>query len=187
MSLEDKAIKIKGKDYVLVADRLKFFVDNYPNGSIRTELISSPDAERVIVKAIVVPDCSKPERWFADYSQALIGDGYINKTSALENCSTSAIGRCLALLGIGLLESIASADEINKAEAQAKIIDKMPVKKVITEKDKIKQEISNMIKSNSIESQLVPQLIGELFGKERFDQLTEEEATSLLSHIKKYN
>lgn len=120
-SLKAKAIDIKGKKYVLVADRILYFNEAYPNGSIQTKLISEPNAERVVIKAVVMPDCSKPERYFTDYSQALWGDGYINKTSAIENCSTSAVGRCLAYMGIGVIDSVASVDEINKAEVQSKL------------------------------------------------------------------
>ena len=53
--LKDKAINIKGKKYVLVSDRVIYFNENYPQGSIVTELISSPTSEMVIVKATVYP------------------------------------------------------------------------------------------------------------------------------------
>ena len=51
-----------------------------------------------IVKAFVVPDVDKPQRMFTGYSQAKRGDGFINKTSALENAETSAVGRALAMM-----------------------------------------------------------------------------------------
>lgn len=111
-SLKAKAIDIKGKKYVLTADRIIYFNENYPAGSITTELISAPTDERVIIKATVIPD---GDRKFTGYSQATVGDGYINKTSALENCETSAVGRALAMMGIGVIDSIASVDEIKKA------------------------------------------------------------------------
>lgn len=120
-SLQDKAIDIKGKKYVLVADRIVYFNSEYPNGSIRTYLKSAPDAERVIIKAKVVPDIENEKRCFTGYSQALWGDGYINKTSAIENCETSAIGRALAMMGIGVVDSLASVDELNKAEMQSRM------------------------------------------------------------------
>lgn len=106
-------IDIKGKQYVMVKDRIMAFNDNYPNGSIETELINSTGT--VIVKAIVTPDVKNPTRRFVDYSQATIGQGMINTTSALENASTSAVGRALAYMGIGVIESVASADEVIKA------------------------------------------------------------------------
>ena len=108
-------VDIKGKDYVMVKDRVLYFNETYKNGSIRTEIVSPLDSQTVIVKAIVTPDVSNPERNFIDFSQAVIGQGYINQTSALENASTSAVGRALAYMGIGVIESIASADEIHKA------------------------------------------------------------------------
>lgn len=111
--LKDKAIKIKGKDYVLVSDRVIYFNENYPNGSIQTEYTLDNDTYHF--KATVIPDISQPERKFTGHSQATVGDGMVNKTAAMENAETSSVGRCLGLMGIGVLESIASADEMNKA------------------------------------------------------------------------
>lgn len=119
--LKDKAIDFKGKKYVLVADRVLYFNETYPNGSITTELVSAPDADTVIVKATIKPRARQDiepyiedTQTFTGYSQATWGEGYINKTSALENAETSAVGRALAFMGIGVIESIASIDEINK-------------------------------------------------------------------------
>ena len=116
--LKDKAIDIKGKKYVLVSDRVLYFNEHYPNWSIQTTRESVGDME--IVKAFVVPDISAPTRMFTWYSQAKRGDGFINKTSALENAETSAVGRALAMMWIWVIDSIASVDEINKAENAAK-------------------------------------------------------------------
>lgn len=109
-SLKTKAIDIKGKQYVLVSDRILYFNEHY-TGSITTELLSQPSDELVVIKATVMVD----GRSFTGHSQAKWGDGYINKTSALENCETSAVGRALAMMGIGVIDSVASVDEINKA------------------------------------------------------------------------
>ena len=117
-SLKDKAIKISGKDYVLVADRVKYFNANYRNGSIVVNLLSEVGMPIIVVKATIIPDVDKPERKFEDYAQEEVGKGFINKTSALENASTSAVGRALALMGIGVIDSIASVDEINKAKTR---------------------------------------------------------------------
>jgi len=109
--LKDKAIDFKGKLYVLVSDRVLYFNETYPEGSITTELVSDPKDDLVVVKATVKPN---DKQTFTGYSQATWGEGYINKTSALENAETSAVGRALAFMGIGVIESIASVDEINK-------------------------------------------------------------------------
>lgn len=114
--MEDKAVDIKGKKYILVKDRVMAFHEMNPNGSIVTELVSPPENKMVIIRAIVTPDVDKPQRVFTGYSQAIWGDGMINKSSALENAESSACGRALAFAGIGIIDSIASVDEINKAE-----------------------------------------------------------------------
>lgn len=115
-SLKNKAINIKGKSYVTVAERVLFFGEEYPNGYITTELLSLSTHEQLYVKATVIPDVSQPQRFFTGHAQEVVGDGnLVNKTSALENAETSAVGRALALMGIGVIESIASVDEITKA------------------------------------------------------------------------
>jgi hypothetical protein len=109
-------VLIQGKEYTLVKDRVLYFNEVCPNGSIRTEILSDLHEDRFLINAIVTPDADYPSRVFTGKSQAIVGDGYINKTAALENAETSAVGRALAMMGIGVIESIASADEINKAK-----------------------------------------------------------------------
>ncbi|MDQ3159341.1 MAG: hypothetical protein M3P98_04395 [bacterium] len=127
---ELKTINIKGKEYVLVKDRVVAFNNEYPNGSIQTQLVSEPTAERVVVKAKVTPDASMPERYFTGYSQAVVGDGQINSTSALENCETSAVGRALAMMGIGVVDSLASVDEMAKSSQQVSVLAQKAVKQI---------------------------------------------------------
>ena len=117
------SISFKGKEYVTVAERVRYFNEEYKKGSIRTELVSPVDADRVIIKATVWPGDS--DRYFTGYSQAKWSDtqSFVNKMSALENAETSAVGRALALMGIGLTDSIASIDEINKANQTIKKIE----------------------------------------------------------------
>ena len=113
--LKEKAIKIQGKSYVMVSDRIIYFNETYKNGFIQTNLLSQPEAEKIVVKAKITPDIEKPERYFTGLSQAVIGVGLVNKTAALENAETSAVGRALAMMGIGVIDSVASVDEMKKA------------------------------------------------------------------------
>lgn len=116
--LKNKAITVSGKDYVQVKDRVSFFNEEYPKGKIETKLISYADG-LYIVKAIVTPNCEEPNRIFTGLSQASKTDtGTANKTAPLEVAETSAVGRALAFMAIGIVESIASVDEINKATNQ---------------------------------------------------------------------
>ena len=111
-----KKIKIHGKEYIMVKDRVAHFNKNYPNGSIRTELIEMTD--RFIIKTTVVPDMENAGRYFTGHAEEVIGSSQINKTSALENAETSSIGRALASMGIGIDDSFASANEVENAQHQ---------------------------------------------------------------------
>ena len=108
-----KKIQIHGKDYVMVKDRIIFFNENFPNGSITTELKATENS--FIFKAKITPDVENSSRYFTGHAEEVIGSTQINKTSALENCETSAIGRALGCMGIGVEESFASADEVKNA------------------------------------------------------------------------
>ena len=112
-NLKEKAVKIQGKDYVLVSDRVIYFNETYPDGYIKTKLLTEPTSPTIVVKAFVSPDGKKV---FTGHAQEVVGQGFINKSSALENAETSAVGRALAMMGIGVIDSIASVDEIKKAE-----------------------------------------------------------------------
>ena len=110
-------IDIHGKPYVMVKDRVIHFNKEYPNGCIRSKMVDRIDSI-VIFEATVIPDVDKPERYFTGHAEEEIGSSQINKTSALENCETSAVGRALAMMGIGADESFASADEVSNAVFQ---------------------------------------------------------------------
>lgn len=112
-SLQDKAINIKGKDYVQVKDRIIFFNENYPNGMIETHMVS--DGDRVVFRAKVTPDVSNPSRYFTGTSASNPSKS-IEAQVPHEIAETSSVGRCLAMMGIGVLDSVASADEMHKAE-----------------------------------------------------------------------
>ena len=113
-----KKIQIKGKDYIEVNERVKQFHKDYPNGSITTELIEMSD--RFITKTTVIPDVKNADRKFTGIAYEKEDSTFINKTSALENCETSSVGRALGMLGIGIDTSIASYNEVANAVEQQK-------------------------------------------------------------------
>ena len=120
-----KKIQIKGKDYIEVNERVKQFHIDYPNGSITTELIEMTD--RFITKTTVIPDVKNSDRCFTGIAYEKEDSTFINKTSALENCETSSVGRALGMLGIGIDTSIASYNEVANAVEQQKDKPKPPV------------------------------------------------------------
>ena len=122
-----KTVNIKGKQYVEVAQRILFLSsDKFEyDYDIQTEYEFFESQKMWVVKATLniyktePTSISTEKRTHLRYTglaQEIIGDGYINKTSALENCETSAVGRACAMAGIGVIDSIASVDEITKAK-----------------------------------------------------------------------
>lgn len=108
---------IKGKEYAEVNQRIKAFRQLYPEGFIKTTLVSNENGVCVF-KAEVGYFSDKYE------TEIVLGTGtayekesssYINKTSYIENCETSAVGRALGMVGLGIDTSVASAEEVTNA------------------------------------------------------------------------
>ena len=115
-------INIKGKDYIPVNERIKEFWRIYPEGRINTNLLSVENGV-CIVKAEVFKNSGSEKPEATGYAYELESSSFINKTSYIENCETSAIGRALGILGIGIDTSVASADEVDNAMLLQKTID----------------------------------------------------------------
>lgn len=107
-----KTTNIKGKEYAEVNQRIKAFRMVHPNGTITTDIVSIENGV-VLMKASITDDEGR-----------LIGTGYayekekgsfINQTSYIENCETSAVGRALGMCGFGFDTSVASAEEVQNA------------------------------------------------------------------------
>ena len=112
-----KTTNIRGKQYVEVNERIKFFrqEEQYKNWSLITEFTVLDDAQCVCKASIADPE----HRIISvGHAHEVQGSSNINKTSYVENCETSAIGRALAMLGIGIDTSIASANEVSDAIAK---------------------------------------------------------------------
>jgi deoxycytidylate deaminase len=106
-------VNIHGKEYKTVAERVSEFRDVNPDHAIITEIISA--GEIVTVKAII--ETPEGRTIATGYAEEIRGSTNINKTSALENCETSAIGRALSAFGFSGTE-YASANEVMSAIAQ---------------------------------------------------------------------
>lgn len=109
-------VKIHGKEYKTVALRVNEFRAKYPitdGWAIVTKMIMQ-DQDKVICSASIVKDGIVLATGFAEEVRK---SSHINKTSALENCETSAIGRCLSAAGFAG-DNYASADEVAQAISQ---------------------------------------------------------------------
>lgn len=103
------------KDYVEVNVRIERFYEKYPNGRIITDLLSWENGV-VVMKAFVYRDLNDTQPSATGHAYEKEGSSFINKTSALENCETSAVGRALAMLGFEIKKSIASKEEVDNAK-----------------------------------------------------------------------
>ena len=113
-----KTTNIKGKDYAEVPQRIKAFRMVYPDGFIQTELLSDVDG---------VCHFKASVGYYYDMAPVILGTGhayekesssFINKSSYIENCETSAVGRALGMAGFGIDTSVASYEEVANAIAQ---------------------------------------------------------------------
>ena len=124
--MELKTIDIKGKAYVLVNERIKAFWEIYPKGRIVTDILSMEN-DMCVIRAKIFTDREDniPAATGTAYERE--SSSFINKTSFIENCETSAIGRALGILGIGIDTSVASAEEVENAIENQKKIDNIKV------------------------------------------------------------
>ena len=104
------------KDYVEVNVRIMKFYEKYPEGRILTEIVKWEN-EVIVMKATAYRDNSEVPA-STGYAYEKEGSSFINKTSALENCETSAVGRALAILGFEIKKSVASKEEVANAQLQ---------------------------------------------------------------------
>lgn len=109
-----KTTNIKGKDYVEVNTRVQYFREHpdYEGWSMITKIIELSE-KRAVFQAVITDSNDRIRATGLAYEDA--NSTYINKTSYVENCETSAWGRALGNLGIGISTSIASKEEVENA------------------------------------------------------------------------
>ena len=112
-------VKIHGKEYTTVVERINDFRNDerFEGWSIETDIIST-DIENCIIKATIKDSTGKIVG--TGLAHEVQGSTNINKTSHIENCETSAIGRALANIGKAGTE-YASANEVSDAIINQKV------------------------------------------------------------------
>lgn len=169
-----KGIDVKGKEYVEVNKRVLAFRKLYPEGTIRTEILNCNDGI-VCMKAEVLNGDLLLATGHAYEKES---SSFINKTSYIENCETSAIGRALGMLGIGIATSIASYEEVGNAMIQQN-----------AEPEKITAKEAKVLMDalNALPKQVNIDELCKRYKVANLKELTTEQYSDILRKVKKSN
>ena len=196
------------QDYVTVAERIEKFYERYPEGRLITHIVEH-DAERgfILMRAEVYRNADDAGPAATGHAYELKTEGYVQRTSYIEVCETSAIGRALAMAGFEVRRGIASREEMEKAarraEAPRERATPPPPKPAPAPQsnaaaaepaaqtnalasDEQKQQILELLEDlrpgnrNAQRRMLV-----EMTGKESRDDLTRKEAADLIAKLRK--
>ncbi len=129
--LEDlnlKTINLKGKEYSMVSSRLEIFRKHFGFKYGIIEEILVDDGKRVVTKTSII-DRDNPETPIGvGHAEEIRGSSLVNKTSAIENCMTSSLGRALATAAALHGGEMASSNELEKANNNNKNIEEKEIK-----------------------------------------------------------
>jgi len=166
-----KTTNIRGKQYVEVNERIKFFrqEEQYKNWGILTEFPVLDSEQCLCLCTITTPEGQIVAQGHAHEEK---GSSNINKTSYVENCETSAVGRALAILGIGIDTSIASANEVQDAIAKQEESADVPTENIM-------DKAVTYIKSQTNKQKAFDSIITK-YG----DQLTEKQKAGLKKFVR---
>lgn len=163
-------------DYEPVAARHTRWLADHPNGRTITHMVSAPGADVCVIRA---------ELWLDDvcvatgYAEEVRGAGNVNRTSHVENCETSAVGRALANAGYGGsdVNKRPSREEMSKVQRMSQGTDKRMPEVRITQPDGIASEKQ----INYIKSLL---RAGEFPRPANLDSITKAEASAMVDALK---
>ena len=142
------SVEIKGKDYVLVNERVQDFrtLTGLSYGIETTIVELDMEKGYVVMKATII-DNINGKIVSSGTAYEYKDSSFINKTSFIENCETSAVGRALGFLGFGIGTSIASAEEVQNA------IDQQPISNTM------EKSLRQLIANNKIEDKVVIEVL----------------------------
>lgn len=102
-------VNIHGREYMTVARRLELAHEDHAIEGVETEVLSH---NPVVIRAKVTV---KGRTYTGISAVDLESEKQIEKQNPYEVAETSAVGRALGFAGFGLIESVASADEVARA------------------------------------------------------------------------
>ena len=168
---------ISGKEYAEVNQRIKAFRMIYPDGFIHTEMASNENGVCVFRAKVGYEDEKGHHVLGTGTAYEKEGSSFINKTSYIENCETSAVGRALGMLGIGIDTSVASAEEVQNAK-----LNQGEDNEAVEERKASEKQIS-IIKSKYTGDNLTRLL--EACGVEKAEDLSLKKASDIISALMK--
>lgn len=119
-------VEIHGKFYTVVPERIKHLANNYRYSvDTEAEFVEVLNSWKVKATVTITETDEKGNVSIEKYSAhgcEMIGSSDINHLSALENAETSAVGRACGFAGIGLTESIASAEEVQASKDSVAVV-----------------------------------------------------------------
>lgn len=132
--------------YQTVQERIDLFWELHPNGRFNLEIVSMTP-EQVVIKSEVWTDISEEKPRAVDFAEERFGSSPVNKSSFIENCATSSLGRCISQLGGALspkgkkasreemekVNRINSKDWLGEAKALALVYDLVGLRKLYSE------------------------------------------------------
>jgi len=171
------SVDVKGKDYVQVNQRVKGFRELCPNGTIKTDILSLEDGV-VTMKATITDEEGKILA--TGLAQEKESSSFINRTSFIENCETSAIGRALGFIGIGIETSVASAEEVQNAMNNQ---DK-PAKKDSVEEAELKAKVLGYFNRHGFDQEKLDS-IAKLYKIKSVQDMNAEQCRHYISQLEK--
>lgn len=130
-----ETLNLRGKDYAQVHQRIKAFRMVHPNGRIITEIEKLEDG-MCVMRATICGEDGQLLATGTAYEKE--NSSNVNKTSFIENCETSAVGRALGMCGFGIDAALCSAEEQINADIQQDILKAEDVSKQKINEVKVK-------------------------------------------------
>ena len=163
-------------DYEPVAARHTRWLTDHPTGRTITHMISAPGADICVIRA---------ELWLDDicvatgYAEEVRGAGNVNRTSHVENCETSAVGRALANAGYAGsdVNKRPSREEMSKVQRMSTGTDKRMPEVTVTQPSGVASEKQINFAKSMLKSGKHPI-------PANLERLTKAEATALIDALK---
>lgn len=177
MTKDTGKVNIHGKEYETVASRVQRFREANADKGLTTEVIHRDEQEVVVKATITGPDGFVLATGHAEEKRQA---SQINRTSALENAETSAIGRALAAYGFAGTE-FASADEVAQAIGQRNSLPAptKPAEELAT--DIQRRQIKSFMTALGVAEEDIPGVLAEDYGVK--GKLTKAEAVRVLKEL----